>query len=147
MSTAFVTVIRGDIAGAPQNVPAGTWTTVQFDIAEGDGENQIYSTSNYRFTAPYTGYYEVHAHIEWTGNGNALRIVKNDNTAFPVFMSTTPATPYINLHHIFYLAKNEFITIQAFSTAGSNIDAIDTIGGVSSRITNTTFILIKNLEG
>lgn len=143
MTTAFVTVLRGDIAGAAQVIGAGTWSTVQFDIVEGDGENVIYSPTTFAFTAPYTGWYVVDAHVEYTTTADGIRIIKDGNGAFPIFMEATAGVAANDIHHILFLAKNEFINIQVFSAAGTNIDAVDTLGGVASRITNATFVLIK----
>lgn len=41
------------------SLSAGTWTKVQFNAEEFDTNNNFDSTTNFRYTAPVTGYYQI----------------------------------------------------------------------------------------
>ena len=66
MSKAFVTVLRGDVGGAPQTIPNVTWTTVLYDIVQTDGQNlNMYNAAavplSGLYTVPITGWSDIEA--------------------------------------------------------------------------------------
>jgi len=110
-------------ANSSQNIPSGTWTKVQFNVKSYDiGGN--FNTTNYRFTAPVAGYYQVNTSVmilygtvnatQFTGiykNGSRYSqsrgqaIIDNNRIGLPV-------------NDIVYLDVNDYIEIYVYQNSG-----------------------------
>jgi hypothetical protein len=116
---------------ADQTIPtAGTWAKVNFDVETFDTNSAFDSTTNYRFTAPKTGYYQINACVTWSpatqGEVFGIRLMKNGTT---VVSSYFPSQPYRadsngfggTYSDIVYLAATDTIHIEVEATYNNSV--------------------------
>ena len=130
MSKAFVTVLRGDVGGAPQAIPNVTWTTVLYDIVQTDGQNlSMYNGTvtppTGLFTIPLSGWYDFEAEISWVPGGGTVRgvrILVNQDPFFPNFVASYDPLELTNrIRHRLMLAQNQIVQIQVFQDTGGGL--------------------------
>jgi hypothetical protein len=131
MSKAFVTVLRGDVGGAPQSIPDVTWTTVLYDIVQTDGQNlNMYNTAasplTGLFTIPLSGWYDFEAEISWVpgvGTVRGVRILINQDPLFPNFVASYDPLELTNsIRHRLLLSQGQTVQIQVFQDSGAALD-------------------------
>nr|QBK85567.1 MAG: C1q domain protein [Marseillevirus LCMAC101] len=157
MSKAFVTVLRGDVGGAPQSIPDVTWTTVLYDIVQTDGQHvNMYNATTLPltglFTIPLSGWYDFEAEISWsdvTGTIRAARILVNQDPLFPVFVGQWDDDQITNrIRHRLMLAQGQTLQIQIFQESGGGaLDLAATLDpgtiGQPGHATNGMLTLVK----
>ncbi len=150
MTEAFVTVFRGDIAGAAQTIADVTWTTVLFDIEENDGDNiDMYDAATGKFTSPISGWYCIESQIRWASAGGAksVRIIKNGDVNFPIFIRSDGAVLINTIKTRCKISKDETVEIQVFQGSGGalDIEATSDPGGLgqAAKATNALLTLVK----
>jgi hypothetical protein len=93
-----------------QNIPASTWTKIQFQTEEFDTNNNFDSTTNYRFTPTVAGYYQINLSpfVSFSSGGPSVvgsSIYKNgalykigftNGSGFPYGSLVTAAVVYMN---------------------------------------------------
>ncbi len=112
---------------------------ILFNIIETDGSGtSVYNSTNGRFTAPTSGWYDIEVNLTTSAPLTNLRIIKNDDTNFPVY-GTNPSISEPNLKVRLNLGFGEFITVQS---AGATILAL---AGTTpnQRASSAIFTLIK----
>jgi len=128
MSKAFVTVLRGNIGGAPQVIPDVTWTTVLYDIVQTDGQNiNMYNgfviPLTGLFTIPINGWYDFEAEISWVaaaGTVRGVRMLVNQDSLFPDFVAAYgPLEPTNRIRHRLLLSQSQTLQIQVFQDSGA----------------------------
>ena len=106
-------------------------TTVPFDSQHYDVGDH-YNTSNYRFTAPVSGVYQVNIQIQYTGNINQLHAGCEKNGGNPgVSSSFDPWCNYGDnqrggyFAQAIYMAANDYIQARTYHSNGSaaNLEA------------------------
>ena len=156
MSKAFVTVLRGDVGGAPQTIPDITWTTVLYDIVQTDGLNLgMYNGAAVPltglFTIPLSGWYDFEATISWgstSGTDRATRILVDQNSLFPVLVGRwDDHQTTTHIYHRMMLSQGQTLQFQVYHVTGGAIDIAATLdpGGESQpgHATNGMLTLVK----
>jgi len=108
---------------AAQTIPSATFTKVEFDIESFDLGADYDNTTNYRFTAPFTGYYVFNTQVVMNGAAAyhifRTRLYKNGvsfvDIVYEVDVNARIALP---LSHIMYLSANDYIEVFAFQNTG-----------------------------
>lgn len=113
----------------------GTWTKINFDVDNNTGVNSFDTNSafdnatNYRFTAPKSGYYQINACITFSpsvaDSVYGVRIVKNGTAVTTLF----PSQPYDTTNNgfsgvfsdIIYLASGDYIHVDGFADYASPV--------------------------
>lgn len=123
-----------------QSIPssATNWTRVNFNSETFDEKGEFDNSTNYRFTAKETGYYQVNARVEFDipggtfvndsylsiaiyreGNiysyGNRLGLTNSDSNFNNLFNNNAPV-----VSDIVYLEANQTIEIYVFQNTGAN---------------------------
>ena len=156
MSKAFVTVLRGDVGGAPQTIPDATWTTVLYDIVQTDGLNLgMYNGAAVPltglFTIPHSGWYDFEAEISWvgvSGSDRAVRILVNQDSLFPIFVGRWDDHQTTNrIRHRLMLSQGQTLQIQVYHDTGAGIPLAAVLDpgavGQPGHATNGMLTLIK----
>ena len=124
-----------------ENLTNNTWTKVTLD-AENFDVGSDFDTTNSRFTAPVTGYYQVSAQVTWYSSSAVadkrymIKIYKNGDT--DLLMNTVHSSLASSLSNVIscliYLSANDYIELWA--NQGSGVDTVDIYGG--SKLTYMT---------
>lgn len=114
-----------------QTIATGTWTKVALNEEIYDVGNDFDSTTNYRFTAPVSGYYLVSGQLSWNSMGNNsfyLSIWRNGSSADRIVTdSIKPAVGVVHTQRIVdivYLTANQYIELYCYQDSGSNVSTI-----------------------
>ena len=114
-----------------QTIATGTWTKVVLNAEIYDVGNDFDSTTNYRFTAPVSGYYLVIGQLIWNSMGNNsfyLSIWRNGSSADRIVTdSIKPAVGVVHTQRIVdivYLTANQYIELYCYQDSGSNVSTI-----------------------
>lgn len=108
-----------------QSIATGTWTKVTLNSESFDHPDNLFdSSTNYRFTAPFTSRYAVGASvtIDHGASTMGIRIVKNGSTVLAEHYSgigTTNATSQ-TVTDIYQLAASDYIELFAYQGSGGN---------------------------
>lgn len=141
---------------ATQTINSGSWTKIQFNSENFDEKSEFDNSTNYRFTAKETGYYQINARTEFDfssmgtpGNtnsyisiaiyhngsayayGSKLGLNNSDGTFNAIRNNNAPV-----VSDIIYLQAGEYIEIFVYQNTGSNYNII-------SGSTNTYFSVHK----
>src|SRR5947207_661941 len=96
--------------------PAGPGT-ILFNIIETDGSTPgLYNPVNGRFIAPVSGWYDLEVCLQTSAPLTNLRIIKNDDTNFPIFGQVCSSTNVFIKVRV-NLGVGEYLNIQS---AGGN---------------------------
>lgn len=154
MSSAFVTVLRGNVGGTAQTVADSTWTTVLFDIIQTDGvHTTMYDTATGVFTIPVNGWYDLESEITWAATGGTLkatRIIRQDPN-FPIFVGQYDDTVLTTrIRHRGYFSLGETLSIQVYQDSGIGADIAASLDpdavGQPGHCTNAMITLIKEVS-
>ena len=75
-----------------QTISASTLTKVQLNAEDFDTNNNFDSATNYRYTAPVTGFYQINARVANNGNGAIFLTIYKNGSEFRDGGLTTIAT-------------------------------------------------------
>ena len=120
---------RAYMGSTYSNFVANTMTKIPLDTENYDSNGDFDSTTNYRFTAPVSGYYQVSASILFTNlaadNRHSLSIYKNGSRDSGADMNNGGHTQFVSVNHsdIIYLAKDDYIELYGRVVTGSTTDA------------------------
>lgn len=113
-------------SGSTQTIPSASWTVVQFNAEEFDGDGEYDHENTYRFTAGNSGYYLVSATLKYDAmpadTNVYVCIYKNGARYIEDFWRPKIADSirYFRITAIIYLAANDYITIRTWQESGAN---------------------------
>jgi len=123
--------VRAYLAADQENIADDTWTKVTLDTENYDTGADFDSTTNYRFTAPVTGYYQINAMIRWvnTDAGTYVyhgAIYTNGAVSHEHVAITTASEPISNsFSDAMYLEATDYIELYVYHNNGSSTVDID----------------------
>ncbi|MCX7736866.1 MAG: hypothetical protein N2319_09150 [Candidatus Kapabacteria bacterium] len=129
---------------ATQTINSGSWTKIQFNTENFDEKSEFDNSTNYRFTAKETGYYQINARTEFDfstlgapGNtnsyvsiaiyhngsayayGSKLGLNNSDGTFSAIRNNNAPV-----VSDIIYLQAGEYVEIFVYQNTGGNYNII-----------------------
>ena len=114
---------------ADQSISSSTWTKVQLNTENFDTNNDFDATTNYRFTAPITGYYHIHGQVGVTQAGAGPGVFLNSaiwKNAAPLVTGSTNAgsgsanvIPREAMGGLFYLSAGDYIELYIYVSEAS----------------------------
>ena len=124
-----------------QTIASSTFTKVAMSVEQFDSANAFDSTTNYRFTAPIAGYYQVNADIELsmasTSNFEFFGVLaKNADTDYLRFgdnynvTELNPTNRACTLSHLIYLNVGDYLEIYAYQSSGASGTIVNGANGV-----------------
>lgn len=122
-ATGFTSRIRVK-RSTTQSINDTTFTKVQFDSEDYDSLNEFDSSTNYRFTVTTTGYYLIHANLEYSSlsDGKMIRVAiyKNGTKVGRerVAITGVSADLSVSATDILSLAATDYIEIFAYHDQG-----------------------------
>jgi len=126
-----------------QSINSGTLTKVQFNTVSTDKLSEYDNTTNYRWTATYSGYYHIIAQVEFnvTADGDDLLVVAQINGGINRLHyyqeAGGPVIHTININGFIYFDANDYLEIYARNDSNN-----DTITGSNEK---RTFLQIYRL--
>lgn len=115
-----------------QSITNDSWTKVNFDTESFDLGSD-YDTSNYRFTAPVSGYYQVSIAYEWdntevTGLYGAIYVNGSEYASIQVRQPTVNKDIGTHISTLVYCASGQYIEGYAYNagTVAKNIVSSNT---------------------
>lgn len=128
---------------------AATWTKASLDTESFDTGSNFDTTTNFRFTVPVDGFYQISAQIGIgsTGSGTTESsqgaIYKNGSLLFYLGSSqigsgTTTELPRLFGGKLLQLNANDYIELYGFNSAGRDIAGGDAITFMSGFLLSTT---------
>ena len=134
-STGQITAINQSGARAYRNtsnqtIGTGSWTKVELNAESWDTQGEFDSTTNYRFTATYAGYYQVNASLYWVTltdqSWYAIKIRKDGASDWGKGFYRASGTGDMSTHtsDIIYLAAGSYIELYCYQNTGGD-DAIN----------------------
>lgn len=124
-----------------QSIPDSTFTKVKFDTVTYDPYGTFDITTNYVFTVPTPGYYDIRSNVLFSSMTDAkrmiLRIYKNGSTLLTESQAQTGAAADdgLTISDIQLLAAGDTIQVQCYQTTGGAINI--------SNNTAQTFLAIR----
>ena len=128
-----LTALRSDIRNntaarakrsANQAIGTGSWTKVQLNSETFDVGSNFDNATNYRFTAPITGYYQVNALTQWAnpaGSDFYTKIYKNGSgVATAASHNITANTITQSLSDVVQLNAAEYVELYVYQGSGGN---------------------------
>ena len=121
----FTSRVRAYLATAVQTITSGVITKVQLNAEDYDSQGEFDPTTDYRFTAKKTGYYQVNAVVRWTGGVDQdytiLYIYKN-GAAVAANVARASGTGYFSqsISDIIYLAANDYLELDVYQGTGTD---------------------------
>lgn len=107
-----------------QTISNGSWTKVQFDTETFDTGGNYDNTTNYRFTAPVTGYYLVNTLITWgsiSGEDHYTKIYKNGTGIITNSIHGITGNAYTQtITDIVPLTATDYVEIFVYQNSGGN---------------------------
>jgi hypothetical protein len=107
-----------------QTIGTGSWTKVQLNSETFDVGSNFDDTTNYRFTAPITGYYQVNASTQWAdpaGSDFYTKIYKNGSgIATAASHNITANILTQSLSDIVQLNAGGYVELYVYQTSGGN---------------------------
>ncbi|HRT84647.1 MAG TPA: hypothetical protein P5523_08420, partial [Bacteroidales bacterium] len=107
-----------------QSIPNSSWTKVQLNSETFDVGSNFDNTTNYRFTAPITGYYQVNASTQWvdpTGSDFYTKIYKNGSgIATAASHNITANILTQSLSDIVQLDAGGYVELYVYQGSGGN---------------------------
>lgn len=111
--------------GANQTFASAAFTKVTLNTKDYDIGSNFDATTNYRFTAPATGYYRITAHAKATGFTTGYRLIVNifKNGAVWSDGQTNPGSTNdvtVEDNDLLYLASGDYIEMYVYQNTGAN---------------------------
>lgn len=137
-----------------QSIPDSTWTTIQFNVAIGDGIGpSIYSTSTNNYVVQMTSSYRLYCQVTWDVSSTGIRgirVVKDGITSSPIYTNekqseTVSFSQSIDIYE--NLLSNESLSIQVYQNSGGSLNLLsklDPSGG--SELGFCTFSYIQRFS-
>jgi len=111
---------RSDI----QTIGNASWTKVQFNTESFDVGSNYDNATNYRFTAPVTGYYLVNTLITWgniSGEDHYTKIYKNGTGIITSAIHGITGNAYIQtITDIVPLTAAQYVEVFVYQNSGGN---------------------------
>ncbi len=119
------------------------WHKIELDAELYDvGDDDFDPSTNYRFTAPTTGYYQVNASIQFfhlqTGNIIIACIRKNGSSYSYVRLGTTTTEMSVNVSDIIPLNKDDFVELWGYYSSPSSPG-----GSIAGNSLTTTYMSVR----
>lgn len=107
-----------------QTIGSGSWTKVQLDTETFDVGGDFDNDTNYRFTAPVTGYYQVNTLVTWSGLAGSdfyVKIYKNGTGIITASIHgvTSNATSRA-ISDLVYLEATNYVELYVYQNSGGN---------------------------
>jgi hypothetical protein len=107
-----------------QTIGTGSWTKVQLNSKTFDVGSNFDNATNYRFTAPITGYYQVNASTQWVdpaGSDFYTKIYKNGSgIATAASHNITANIITQSLSDVVQLNAAEYVELYVYQGSGGN---------------------------
>ncbi|EKE25859.1 MAG: hypothetical protein ACD_5C00016G0008 [uncultured bacterium] len=113
-----------------QSIATSTDTKVQFNAESYDTNSNFDSSTNYRYTVPVTGYYQINCIISFATNGTGLRRVdiKKNGTSPSIMAAVDNANAAsfksVSVGGCVFLTAGDYIETIARQESGGNLDII-----------------------
>lgn len=111
-----------------QNLPADTWTKIQFNVETYDGANE-YNTSTFKFTAGSAGYYLINAQVwilHMDANSDAELGIKVNGSRVVSAQEYTPKYGSVipSCSDIIHLSAGDYVevSVRQYSATAKNVN-------------------------
>lgn len=116
-----------------QSIANTTFVKVALDTESYDPGSNFDPTTNYRFTAPTTGYYLISGQVTYATTSDTNRfsanIYKNGSLLDQVFLlSSSTNTLVVVIHDILLLSATDYIELYAYHEQGGSVNITGGIG-------------------
>lgn len=110
-----------------QSISNASWTKIQLNSETFDVGGNFDNSTNYRFVAPITGYYQTNAVLTWSsiaGQDYYIKIYKNGSGIITNHIHGITANELsMTLSDVVYLEAGQYIELYAYQNSGGNKSA------------------------
>jgi hypothetical protein len=122
-----------------QAITTGVTTKIQFNTVQVNTGNNYDAVTNFRYTAPRAGNYQINLFISIqasTSNNYSIIIFKNGSSYITTVDNGTKNTTYLCIPSVVPLAANDYLEAFVFQDSGSNKSVLSANSGFSAFLIN-----------
>jgi hypothetical protein len=137
-------MVRAYRSGSQTGISSGSATVIQLNAEDYDLGGDFDNTTNYRFTAPVDGYYDIFASIYWSSAADGDRhdtILRENGSGYLTISTVYPgATAGLanNTHWRGYLSSSDYVELIGRQYSGGD----ETVAG-ETRLTYMEIMLVS----